>query len=590
MDDKYQINVFKQYNGFLSFAKGAPVSKNFTSLVAGLPGMAQYLYDDGGLRVQKEKVFDLTGAGKVPFEYNFSEIASLTAGGKVSADNKRVISNHEQGGNYGMLLRAQPAALSYSGPKKTFKGLVRSGNVVEFIRQQALFDLYTGRYWDDPDANTQRQRLTMKADSKTPYSFQTDPDHILYLRPVQKGILSVMRVDTLLKEAESARIQLAENFGVLTYAEVKGVPEKKLFTLPELENCKTGVAILMGDGFTDRKNGKSYTLVRLDSEGKLEYRHDFAIESDGYMFDRATLLANTDKNILKITLRKGLKFQMYYLSVNSAGVTYKLEWERAQEKAAKEITSTEKPGAAVGRGQDSFVIALPDGESLIGGANFGTGAPGGVQWGYGYTHLGADGITKAFYTTDCFIPSEVMGKKYTLGAMHIGDGKVMVIANEPRGNKPASWAQYSILNGELCKEYTLISSKDDDGDMVVHLGPNPAAPKAEKSGSKLLGRLQEATGIESFSGGSDKSIRRLQMDEGTLAFAPVIYVIDTRNQAIKKTDLNFKGGYTISENEGIWINTEKRELDVFLRGKEKSLDKPGANPRGIQLQVIKVAY
>ncbi|MBX2951017.1 MAG: hypothetical protein KF870_00835 [Leadbetterella sp.] len=64
MEDKYQINVFKQYNGLLSFGKGAPVSKDFTSFVAGLPGMAQYLYDDEGIRVQKEKVFDLTGAGK----------------------------------------------------------------------------------------------------------------------------------------------------------------------------------------------------------------------------------------------------------------------------------------------------------------------------------------------------------------------------------------------------------------------------------------------------------------------------------------------------------------------------------------------
>lgn len=588
VEGKYQVNVFKQYNGLLSFAKGAPVSKDFMSFVAGLPGMAQYLYDNGGIRVQKEKVFDLTGAGKVPFNYNFYEISGLTGGGTVSTEGKRVISDQEQGGNYGMLLKAQPSVLSYSGPGKTFKLLVRSGSqVVELIKQQAIFDLYTGKYWDDPNAATQRQRLTMKVDARVPVSFQIDPGHIFYLKPVQKGLLSVMKVDTALKETESARVQLAENFGVLKYTEVKGIPEKKLFTLTELENCNTGMAVLMGDGFTDRKNGKSYSLVRLDVNGKLEYKQDFTIESEGYMFDRATLLANTDENILKIILRKGLKLQMYYVRIDSSGITYKLEWERAQEKAAKQINSTSS--GVAGRGQDSFVIALPDGESLIGGADFGPGAPGGVQKGYGYTHLGADGMTKAFYSTDCFIPSEIMGKKYALGALHIGDGKVMVVADEPRGNKPASWGQYSVLNGELSKEYTLVASQDEDGEMVVHLGANPAAAKAGKSSSKLIGGLKIASGIEAVSS-QHKNVQQLQTDNSVLAFAPAIYVIDTRHQTIKKTDLNFKGGYTISDSDGIWINTEKRELDAFLKGKEKGLEKAGANPKGIQLQVVKVAY
>lgn len=488
-----------------------------------------------------------------------------------------------------MLLATQPAALSYSGPKKTFKVLGRAGSeVVERVKQQAIFDVYTGRYWDDPNANTQRQRLTMKVDPKSSVSFQIDPNHIFYLKPIQKGLLSVIKVDTNLKEMESARVQLAENFGVLAYTEVKGVPEKRLFTLTELETCSTGMAILTGDGFSDRKNGKSYTLVRLDADGKLQYKHDFTIESDGYMFDRATLLADTDKNILKIILRKGLKLQMYYLSINAAGVAYKLEWERAQEKAAKLVNSTKSN--VDGRGQDSFMISLPDGESLIGGADYGVGAAGGVQRGYGYTHSGADGLTKAFYTTDCFIPSEIMGKKYTLGAMHIGDGKVMIIANEPRGSKPASWSQYSILNSELCKEYTLITSKDEEGDVVVHLGRNPAATlKAEKSGSKLLGGLKVVSGIEAVSN-QHKDVQQLQVDNSVLVFAPAIYVIDTRNQTIKKTDLNFKGSYTISDSEGIWINPGKREMDVFLKGKEKSLGKTGTNPKGIQLQVMKVAY
>lgn len=588
VDGKYQINVFKQYNGYLSLSKEAPVSKDFTSLVAGLPGMAQYLYGDGGIQLQKEKVFDLTGAGKVPFNYNFYEISGLTGGGTVSTEGKRVISNQELGGDYGMLLRMQPSALSYSGSRKTFKLLGRAGNqVAEQIKQQAIFDLYTGMYWDDPNTDTQRQRLTMKVDAKVPVSFQIDPNHIFYLKPVQKGLLSLMKVDTTLKEVESGRVQLAENFGILNYTVVKGTPDKKLFTLTELENCNTGMAILMGDGFIDRKNGKSYSLIRFDINGKIEYKHDFTIESEGYMFDRATILANTDENILKIVLRKGLKLQMYYLRITSTGVTYKLEWERAQERGAKQITSI-RSGVA-GRGQDSYVIALPDGESLIGGADFGVGAPGGVQSGYGYTHLGADGMTKAFYSTDCFIPPAIMGKKYTLGAIHIGDGKVMVVADEPRGNKHATMDQYTILNGELSKEYTLISSKNEEGDMVIHLGPNPTAPKAEKSGSKILGGLKMATGIEVFSG-QNNDIKRLQIDNSVLLFAPAIYVIDTRNQSIKKIDLNLKGGYTISDKEGIWINTEKRELDAFLKGREKSLEKPGTNPKGVQLQVVKVAY
>jgi len=118
----------------------------------------------------------------------------------VSADSKRVISDHQQGGNYGMLLATQPAALSYSGPKKTFKVLGRAGSqVVERVKQQAIFDVYTGRYWDDPNANTQRQRLTMKVDPKSSVSFQIDPNHIFYLKPIQKGLLTVIKVDTKFK-------------------------------------------------------------------------------------------------------------------------------------------------------------------------------------------------------------------------------------------------------------------------------------------------------------------------------------------------------------------------------------------------------
>ena len=97
------------------------------------------------------------------------------------------------------------------------------------------------------------------------------------------------------------------------------------------------------------------------------------------------------------------------------------------------------------------------------------------------------------------------------------------------------------------------------------------------------------SGIEAVSS-QHKDVQQLQVDNSVLVFAPAIYVIDTRNQTIKKTDLNFKGSYTISDSEGIWINPGKREMDVFLKGKEKSLGKTGTNPKGIQLQVMKVAY
>lgn len=79
----FEINVFKQYTGYLEFKTQASVPKNLASRLAFLPGLAQYTFDHTALKTQKEKVFRLsTGNEDAPFEYQFYPVLGSKHGGQ----------------------------------------------------------------------------------------------------------------------------------------------------------------------------------------------------------------------------------------------------------------------------------------------------------------------------------------------------------------------------------------------------------------------------------------------------------------------------------------------------------------------------
>ncbi|WP_367914894.1 hypothetical protein [Leadbetterella sp. DM7] len=568
--NSFEINVFKQYTGYLEFKTQASAPKNLASRLAYLPGLAQYTFDHAALKTQKEKVFRLsTGNEEAPFEYQFYPVLGSKHGGEKYG--LKPLSSNETGGNYSLLLESQPQALEYSGPKNNFTVLSSPyAASAEILTVKSSFNYYSGKYWIDGNNGTQRKQVALKTEPKLKATFQSRPGALNYLKPIDKGLFTIMQVDSVLKEREVAKVQLPADFGVVAYGMVKGVPQKPVFSLSELRNKMDGFVLLTGNGYNDRKNGKSFSLVRFNSEGELLYHHDFTVEDEDYQFDQASVIANEQESLSKIILRKGLRYKSIYVKVDASGVKYKTPWSKETDKEAKLIKSSGKVSTG-GSHQDTYLITLENGENMVYGADYGIGAPGGVQAGYGFTHLGADGKTKAFYNTDCRIPAQIMGKAYTFAAIYVQDGRVLLLADEPRGNSPESFKKYSWIDLEFSKTLNLLQ-KGEEIQLAAYRG------KEEKGSSWKL-----------FSG-EPEEISREQLESASLACAPVAYIIDTRKQTISFLDLHEKGGYSLPWVNNTWIDMNSREINTFLRTRERSEDKAASYPKVVRLQALKAAY
>lgn len=477
------------------------------------------------------------------------------------------------GGNYDLLLENQPDALEYFGPQKNFHSLAAQMTTAEMLVVKGSFNYYSGKYWQDGENSIQRKQIALKTEPKLKTVFKSRSGALNYLKPITKGLFTIMQVDSVLKERESAKIQLPDDFGVLAYGMVKGIPQKPVFSLSELWGKMDGFVLLTGNGYNDRKNGKSFSLLRFNSEGESLYRHDFTVEEEGdYQFDQASVIANDQESLAKIIFRKGLRFKSYYVKIDAAGVKYKTQWSREADKEAKVINTSGKPASGNSH-QDTYLITLENGENMVYGADYGVGAPGGVQHGYGFTHLGADGKTKAFYITNCLIPSQIIGEPYAYAAIYVQDGKVLLLADEPRGNSPESFKKYSWIDREFSKTLNLVQ-KGSEIQFAEH------RTKEEKG---KIGSWQ-------FFSGEPEGISREQLEGAAFASAPVAYIIDTQKQTARILDLHQNGGYSIPGVNNVWIDPANREINAFLRTREKSEGKADSYPKVVRMQALKIAF
>jgi hypothetical protein len=584
----FEISVFKQYNGFMKLEK-ATAPKGMVSQLNTVPGFAQYVMDGGKLSLKKEKAFSLTRNMASPFAYNFLDVTSLTGG--IITDGNVAISNDEIGGDYAKLLQISPKSLSFEGAKYTTKYFyLKSYTEAEYLKTPSYFEPYTARYFKEEYTPKQTKKINLKTDPKNPAIYTFDDYSFVYLSTPKKGVFEINKVDTTGNTVLVDKLTLDENFGLLKHTLAKGQTDKAVFSFGELLT-KTGFTLLLGTAATDYKKGNEYLLVRLDPNGKITYKHAFQVVEDGYVFMDATLMANEKDVIVKLTLRKGLKGALYHIKINEEGVKYQTRWERENNKTAKVITLDNKIQVA-GAHQDSYLQTLPNGENVFWGATYGIGSASGTQKGYGFTHIGADGVILNYYNANCFIPAGLQYQSYDVFAYTLEDGRVLIIANEPRDNSVLTLQKYSLLERDYARNYTLVAKNAPELVMVFEqqkLSPD----KVElKTGSKFLDKVANKT-IDILATEKDATRRQIQCEENTLAYAPAYYVIDTQKQNIKIFNMNSKGGYSIPDVENIWFDKTKGELTTFLRTLEKPLASgkyPKPYPKAVFLNSITIGF
>jgi hypothetical protein len=582
----FEISVFKQYNGFMKLEK-ATAPKGMVSQLNTLPGFAQYAWDDGKLSLKKEKAFSLTRNMASPFAYNFLDVTSLSGG--IITDGNVAISNDEIGGDYAKLLQLAPKALSFEGAKHTSKYLyLKTYTEAEYLKTPSYFEPYTARYFTDDRIPKQTKKISLKTDPKNPVIYAFDDYSFVYLSTPKKGVFEINKVDTTGNTVLVDKLTLAENFGLLKHTHAKGQTDKAVFSFGEILT-KKGFTMLFGTAATDYKKGNEYLLVRLDANGKIMYKHAFQVSEEGYVFMDVALMANEKDAIVKLTLRKGLKGSLYHIKINEEGVKYQTRWERENNKTAKVITSDSKSQAA-GDHQDSYLQTLPNGENVFWGVSYGIGAASGTQKGYGFTHIGADGVILNYYNANCFIPAGLQHQGYSLSAYTLEDGRIVLMANEPRDNSALTLQKYSLLDREYSEKYTLVA-KNVPELAILFEQQNLASDKADfKTGNKFLDKVANKT-VGLVAAETDAPKRQIQLEESPLAYSPAYYVVDTKKQSIKIFNMNSKGGYSIPDVQNIWFDKTKGELTTFLRTLEKPIES-GRNakpyPRAVFLHSITI--
>ena len=586
--DGFEISVFKQYNGFMKLEK-ATAPKGMVSQLNTVPGFAQYALDGGKLALKKEKAFSLTRNMASPFAYNFLDVTSLTGG--IITDGNVAISNDEIGGDYTKLLQLAPKALSFEGAKHARKYFyLNSYTEAEFQKNPSYFEPYTARYFNDLSIPKQTKKISLKTDPKNPVIYAFDDYSFVYLSTPKKGVFEINKVDTTGNTVLVDKLTLAENFGLLKHTHAKGQTDKAVFSFGDMLT-KTGFTLLLGTAATDFKKGNEYLLVRLDENGKIIYKHTFQVAEDGYVFMDAALMANEKDVIVKLTLRKGLKGALYHIKINEEGVKYQTRWEKGNNKTAKVFTADGKSEAGGGH-QDSYLQTLPNGENVFWGIDYGMGAASGIQKGYGFTHIGADGVILNYYNANCFIPAGLQHKGYSLSAYTLEDGRILLMANEPRDNSALTLQKYSLLDREYSEKYTLVAKNVPELAMLFEQ-QNLASEKADlKTGSKFLDKVASKT-VGLVAADTDATKRQIQLEESPLAYSPAYYVVDTKKQSIKRFNMNSKGGYSIPDVQNIWFDKTKGELTTFLRTLEKPMES-GRNanpyPRAVFLHSITIRF
>jgi hypothetical protein len=581
----FEVSVFKQYNGYMKVDK-ATAPKGLSSQLNTVPGFAQYALNEGKLSLKKEKAFSLTRYMAAPFAYNFLDVTSRTGG--VMTEGNVALSNDEIGGDYGKLLQLLPKALSFEGIKKQTKLFYFKTNTeIEYIKMPGYFEPYTARYFNDVSLPNQSKKFTIKADPKNPVIYGFDDYSYLYLSTAKKGEFEIMKVDTTGNKIVE-KITLPENFGLLRHVLAKGQTDKALFNFSEM-STKTGFVLLFGTAATDFKKGNEYLLVRFDANGKIMYKHPFQVAVEDYSFMDAALMANEQDAILKLNLRKGLKVVLYHIKIGKDGVKYQTKWEKENNKTAKVFTPDGKNEVGGGH-QDSYLLTLPNGENVFWGLDYGMGAAGGVQKGYGFTHIGADGVILNYYNANCFIPAGLPHNGYKLGAYTLEDGRILLMANEPRDNSALALQKYSLLDREYSDKFTLVAKNIPELAIVFEQTTKPA--EKIQTGSKFLDKVASKA-LGASSDFDDAIKRQIQLEESPLAYSPAYYVVDTKKQTVKRFNMNGKGAYSIPDVENIWFDKAKGELTTFLRTLEKPIES-GRNarpyPRAVYLQSITIGF
>jgi hypothetical protein len=580
----FEISVFKQYNGYMKVEK-ATAPQGLSSQLNAVPGFAQYIGESGKLALKKEKAFSLTRSMASPFAYNFLDVTSRTGG--VMTEGNIALSNDEIGGDYAKLLQMSPKALAFEGIKRPNKYFYLKSNAeAEYLKIPGYFEPYTARYFNDLTLPKQSKKIGLSTDPKNPIIYAFDDYSFIYLSTPKKGLFEIMKADTTGTNTVVEKLTLPETFGLLRQVQAKGQIDKSIFSFEEM-STKPGFVLLLGTAATDYKKGNEYLLVRFDSNGKIMYKHPFQVAEEGYVFMDAAIMANEQDAIVKLTLRKGLKGALYHIKINQEGVTYQTKWEKENNKTAKVFTADGKSEAGGGH-QDSYLQTLPNGENVFWGLDYGMGAASGVQKGYGFTHIGADGVILNYYNANCFIPAGLQHNGYKLGAYTLEDGRILLIANEPRDNSALSLQKYSLLDREYSDKYTLVAKNIPELAIVFEQNKTVSDKVEVKTGSKFLDKVADRA-INGSASDFDVTKRQIQLEESPMAYSPAYYVIDTKKQSVKRFNMNNRGGYSIPDVQNIWFDKSKGELTTFLRTLEKPME-VGKNarpfPRGIFLQSI----
>ena len=590
----FSINIFKQYTGFLSLDPSVK-RKGLVSGATVLPGLAQYAYDETGIQVLKEKTFSLNTGLKFPFKYTFRQ--------NTGADNKvqekateKILGSDEIGGDYTKLREMFPRAVNYSGDVYEHKYLNVSNDYKTLTYEKIPTEYlpFMGGYDVVNQGPSQKKTFPMNTNAKWSNAFMRGM-RVFYLAPPVDDKVPVMLMDTTGKETRQDEFSILKGMEVVNSTGVSH-ELKDMWITNEGATIRKGMDFLLSTAATDRKKGNDYTLVRIDENGKVLYNHPFKMDFEDYMYDKSEIYSNENETVLTITLRKGLKFVMYYVKVKPEGVIYTSRFKI--KLSLDTFTPKERKGQMGIKMASPKLITLADGENMIWGYGLDPNKSDQLS-SYGGILIDKDGFEKASYYAKAMVPPTANFSRPPMTHFTLSDGRVMVIVNEPRDYSGNTFKQFSELDMELFKGYSVKDAELEPGkkNILYYSGKFVKAPVLDKVSSnlKFLDKVNDAVNKSGFSGlreapqGPDKA--RFQMEPDPLGYVPVVFIIDTKKQDIRQYDFNRFGAYSLPGQSTLWFNRASGEMLAFMRTlpiPESKVKSTFKYPLNVYLKVIRL--
>lgn len=569
---EFVINVFKQFSGGLSLDPTVK-RKGLVSGSAVLPGLAQYTYGEDGFELLKEKTFSLNSGLKSPFKYTFYEANG--AMNKTQAKSmEKILGSDAMGGDYNKLREMAPSAVRYQGDVWVLKELTlnNNGKTVQYRKTALEYVPFMASYDVSGAVTLPGKTFQIKTNPKGGIYFVRNLK-MIYFGPPEQQKVAVMSIDTTGTIEKRDEIEIIKDMEVVAFKnvieEVRGEWVNNRSAL-----SSKGMDLLMSTTATDRKKGKDYKFVRLDETGKVLYHHSFQLELEDFIYNSAKIYSNDKETIAEIFLSKGLlKTAVFYIKIRPEGIVYT---HRYKMNLSLKVNTPDGKSQLGGSNNDVRLISLPNDENLLlGYLTDVTEAKSGQLINYGATLLDKDGAYKSYFNAKAQVPASALMQRPAMAHFTLPDGRILVSIDEPRDNAGTTFNQFSLLDAELCKDYSVKAEEIEPDKKSILYKSTALAPKEAPvdnsvvgKGIRLFEKVSAATERTGFSGlrSEEPAGKKQQQNEGeTMGFSPSLLVIDVQNQSIRQLDFHKLGGYSLYNQPYLWVNKTTGEARVFVR-------------------------